>query len=109
MPQLQDTGRGVHGTFARRGLNPYPQNRHDALRLGCPIARPAAWASKNAITADPQTIIRAVQDEVFPLNVNYFRTHTGLSAALERLDQLWQEIAEATAADESQVLPLRQA
>lgn len=36
VPRLQDTGRSVHGTFARRTLNPYPKNRHDALRLDSP-------------------------------------------------------------------------
>ncbi|KQU87871.1 FAD-binding protein [Ensifer sp. NM-2] len=109
------TGGGSHnaawaistGSFAGAAAAAFARGRANVSHTH--VARPAAWASKNAITADPQTIIRAVQDAVFPLNINYFRTHTGLSAALERLDQLWQEIADATAADESQVLPLRQA
>lgn len=58
---------------------------------------------------DPAAIIKAVQDEVFPLDINYFRTQSGLSAALARLDTLWARFATATAADESQILALRQA
>ncbi|WP_439626939.1 FAD-dependent oxidoreductase [Shinella sp.] len=66
-------------------------------------------SAKGLATADPQAIIQAVQNEVFPLDVNYFRTHAGLSAALERLDRLWDSISSVTAADESQALQLRQA
>jgi succinate dehydrogenase/fumarate reductase flavoprotein subunit len=32
---------------------------------------------------------RAVQDEVFPYDRNYFRSGAGLAASLERLDRLW--------------------
>ncbi len=60
-------------------------------------------------SVDPQAIIKAVQDEVFPLDVNYFRTHAALSAALERLNRLWNSISSATVADKSQALQLRQA
>jgi succinate dehydrogenase/fumarate reductase flavoprotein subunit len=60
-------------------------------------------------TVDPQSIIKAVQDEVFPLGINYFRTHAAISASLERLDRLWESISSATAAEDGQALPLRQA
>lgn len=31
VPRLQDADRGIHGSFARSGMIPYPQYRHDAL------------------------------------------------------------------------------
>ena len=66
-------------------------------------------AASDTSSVDPQAIIKAVQDEVFPLGVNYFRTHTALSTALERLDSLWNSISSATARDENEALQLRQA
>ncbi|AVA23729.1 fumarate reductase/succinate dehydrogenase flavoprotein-like protein (plasmid) [Rhizobium sp. NXC24] len=73
------------------------------------LPEPAVRASENTQPVDPPAIIKAVQDEVFPLDVNYFRTHSTLSASLERLDRLWETISSATGADESQALQLRQA
>jgi hypothetical protein len=40
-------------------------------------------------TIDPNTVLHAVQAEVFPLDVNYFRTEPALSAVVVRLDELW--------------------
>ncbi|MDK4743014.1 FAD-binding protein [Rhizobium sp. CNPSo 3464] len=73
------------------------------------LPEPVLGATENTKPIDPQVVIKAVQDEVFPLDVNYFRTHSVLSASLERLNQLWQVISSVTVADESQALQLRQA
>ena len=59
--------------------------------------------------ADPTAILAAVQNEVFPLDINYFRTHDVLSAALKRLDSLWDDIKTAMPVDENGTLRLRQA
>ncbi|MDQ0564102.1 succinate dehydrogenase/fumarate reductase flavoprotein subunit [Rhizobium mesoamericanum] len=69
---------------------------------------PVIRSGVDAGACDPRTIIRAVQDEVFPLDINYFRTHAALSASLDRLDRLWASVG-AAAADENQSLQLRQA
>jgi succinate dehydrogenase/fumarate reductase flavoprotein subunit len=43
-------------------------------------------------------LARAVQDEVFPYELNYFREAGRLGGALERLDALWREVSQADAA-----------
>ncbi len=42
-------------------------------------------------TFDSDAIIKGVQDELFPLDKNYFRTEAGLTTSLEKLDGLWRE------------------
>jgi succinate dehydrogenase/fumarate reductase flavoprotein subunit len=109
------TGGGSHnaawaistGAFAGAAAATFARENASSARGDFP--RPASRTSQDNIALDPQTIVKAVQDEVFPLDINYFRTHSGLSASLERLDRLWDSIATATAVDESQVLQLRQA
>ncbi|MEI9915153.1 MAG: FAD-binding protein [Methylovirgula sp.] len=41
---------------------------------------------------DSDTIIKGVQDELFPLDKNYFRTGAGLTTSLQKLDSLWREV-----------------
>jgi succinate dehydrogenase/fumarate reductase flavoprotein subunit len=40
---------------------------------------------------DPDALVGAVQRELLPLDKNLFRTSSGLSASLERLDSAWAE------------------
>ncbi|WP_331376103.1 FAD-binding protein [Sinorhizobium chiapasense] len=109
------TGGGSHnaawaiatGAFAGASAAAFAKGKNGAPDAPHPESPPPQRTG--AATVNPQAIIRAVQDEVFPLDVNYFRTHTGLSAALERLDQLWENMSAASATDESQALQLRQA
>ncbi|WP_411036010.1 FAD-dependent oxidoreductase [Shinella sp. BYT-45] len=109
------TGGGSHnaawaiatGTFAGAAAAAFARDRADAPDAR--HSRPLSPRHEDAATVDPQAVIKAVQAEVFPLDVNYFRTHAALSASLERLDRLWENVAAATAADESLTLPLRQA
>ena len=45
-----------------------------------------------AVTSDPipvREVISRVQQEMFPLRINYFRSEPVLAASLERLNQLW--------------------
>ncbi|WP_114859585.1 FAD-binding protein [Azospirillum brasilense] len=44
---------------------------------------------------DAAALTRAVQAEVFPYHINYFRTEEGLTGALARLDRLWSNAAGA--------------
>ncbi|MFK3777494.1 FAD-dependent oxidoreductase [Agrobacterium sp. NPDC089420] len=110
------TGGGSHnaawamstGAFAGAAAAAFAREKAERPRNDPPQPALQTTAARKE-PADPAAIVRAVQDEVFPLDINYFRTHSGLSAALARLDALWTRNAAATAADESQILPLRQA
>ena len=37
-------------------------------------------------------VARAVQDEAYPYEINYFRNADRLTASLGRLDQLWRDV-----------------
>jgi succinate dehydrogenase/fumarate reductase flavoprotein subunit len=107
------TGGGSHnaawaiasGAFAGASAAAFARDNTNAVNSPPVIALPVVNQPR---TLDPQAIIKAVQDEVFPLDINYFRTHAGLSASLKRLDDLWEDIATATAG-EATALQLRQA
>ncbi|MUG93554.1 FAD-dependent oxidoreductase [Scytonema sp. UIC 10036] len=57
----------------------------------------------------PDDAISAVQAEVFPYDRNLFRTASGLSASLEKLDHLWQEIRNSQIPTDNQVIRIREA
>ncbi|MBG1240033.1 FAD-dependent oxidoreductase [Nostoc sp. NZL] len=57
----------------------------------------------------PDEAIATTQAEVFPCDRNLFRTATGLSASLDRLDDLWQEIRNSQTLDDSQIVRSREA
>jgi succinate dehydrogenase/fumarate reductase flavoprotein subunit len=44
---------------------------------------------------DPDRIIRGVQDELFPLDKNYYRSEATLTGSLAQLDRLWEELRDA--------------
>jgi hypothetical protein len=53
---------------------------------------------------EPAALAKAVQDEVFPYELNYFRHASRLNGALARLDAAWLGVAEADAASGADVL-----
>lgn len=57
---------------------------------------------------DPQTLIKNVQDEVFPFERNYFRRGEVLENSLTRLDRLWSDISQQGAADDAHVVKARE-
>jgi succinate dehydrogenase/fumarate reductase flavoprotein subunit len=57
----------------------------------------------------PGELARAVQDEVFPYELNYFREAARLTGSLRRLDILWAGASGADAAAETDVLRAREA
>lgn len=57
----------------------------------------------------PDEVIATTQAEVFPYDRNLFRTATGLSASLDRLDDLWREIRNSQILDDSQIVRSREA
>ncbi|MBR1218899.1 FAD-binding protein [Bradyrhizobium sp. U87765 SZCCT0131] len=86
-----------------------------ARRRGAVRARPAARAgtvglrrgSRPAVT--PAELAKAVQGEVFPYELNYFRDAGRLDGALARLDTLWRDVSEADAASQGDALRSREA
>lgn len=57
---------------------------------------------------DPADLAKAVQDEVFPYDLNYFREASRLDASLARLDGLWRSVADTAAASDDNVLRVRE-
>ncbi|OYD83770.1 FAD-binding protein [Azospirillum brasilense] len=58
---------------------------------------------------DAAALTRAVQAEVFPYHINYFRTEEGLTGALTRLDRLWSDAAGAAPSSADDSLRVREA
>ncbi|OXS52841.1 pyridine nucleotide-disulfide oxidoreductase [Cohnella sp. CIP 111063] len=50
-----------------------------------------ALSSPRVETAE---LVRAIQDQVFPLQINYFRSEVGLKAALNKLHSYWPSVNE---------------
>ncbi|MFP3123490.1 FAD-binding protein [Ectobacillus funiculus] len=58
---------------------------------------------------DSQEIVKAVQNEVFPYDRNWFRTGAGLKASLNRLDSIWEELKQGIGAKDGNVTRIREA
>ncbi|WP_353861116.1 FAD-binding protein [Azospirillum formosense] len=58
---------------------------------------------------DAEALARAVQAEVFPYHINYFRTEEGLTGSLARLDRLWSDAAGAAPSSADDSLRVREA
>jgi len=98
------TGGGSHnaawamssGYWAGQGAWAHAQKlgAHAGTRQGTPAGRaslrPDTDASADTLHSD--AIIRGVQDEVFPLDRNWFRTEQSLSESLSRLHTLWRTV-----------------
>jgi succinate dehydrogenase/fumarate reductase flavoprotein subunit len=69
----------------------------------------AALRDANRRAFDPLQVVRAVQDEVFPYDRNYFRSAGQLEASLSRLDRLWSDVSSADRADAAFVSKAREA
>ncbi|MBB1602277.1 FAD-dependent oxidoreductase [Variovorax sp. UMC13] len=95
------TGGGSHnaawalssGFWAGAGAAAFGQDARSAgahrpaLRAGG-----VALNTRGATPFDSQTVVRAVQDEVFPYERNWFRQGEVLDASLARLDALWAQL-----------------
>ena len=51
---------------------------------------------------------KAVQNEVFPYELNYFREASRLDGALARLDEAWRDVSTLDAAETSDLLRARE-
>jgi succinate dehydrogenase/fumarate reductase flavoprotein subunit len=56
-----------------------------------------------------EEVIQATQAEVFPYDRNLFRKEQGLTASLQRLNHLWQEIRTSQAGDGRNIIQMREA
>jgi succinate dehydrogenase/fumarate reductase flavoprotein subunit len=110
------TGGGSHnaawaissGTWAGQGAAEF------ARQIGATATRSLCRAGGAAVrrhsgrSFKPADLTKAVQDEVFPYELNYFREQGRLSESLERLDRLWVEASDADAATEPDVMRARE-
>jgi succinate dehydrogenase/fumarate reductase flavoprotein subunit len=93
-------GAGAAGFALRRGRT------RDGLRAaGGAGLRPTG----SAVARPVHEVVRAVQDQVTPLDRNYFRTPGGLTRSLSFLDALWTEVAAGLTGDGREALAARQA
>lgn len=60
-------------------------------------------------TLSPDEAISAVQAEVFPYDRNLFRTDSGLSASLDKLNDLWQYLRNSQTPTDNKVIRVREA
>lgn len=66
--------------------------------------------TRSAAQIDPQAVVRAVQDEVFPYERNWWRSEALLDDSLGRLDALWSQLRSGAAArDAQEAVRLREA
>jgi succinate dehydrogenase/fumarate reductase flavoprotein subunit len=111
------TGGGSHnaawamssGTWAGQGAEDYARLGGSAPRRQVSRAGTVALREHAGRPFAPAQLARAVQDEVFPYELNYFREAGRLGGSLQRLDVLWAEASSSDAAAESDVLRAREA
>jgi succinate dehydrogenase/fumarate reductase flavoprotein subunit len=112
------TGGGSHnaawamssGFWAGAGAGGYArQNGAAAKEKRLRSVRGIALRSNGAAELDPGALARAVQAEVFPYDINYFRTTDGLAGAIDRLDRLWTGVRAAGQSSADRVVKAREA
>ena len=111
------TGGGSHnaawamssGTWAGQGAADHAKQVDPAVRGQVARAGTVALRERAGRPFAPAELTRAVQDEVFPYELNYFREAGRLDGSLQRLDTLWAKASSADAAAETDVLRAREA
>jgi len=111
------TGGGSHnaawamssGTWAGQGAASHARLAGSAAQRHVTRAGTVAFRGRAGRPFAPAQLARAVQDEVFPYDLNYFREAGRLEGSLQRLDALWTAVSRADAATESDVLRAREA
>jgi succinate dehydrogenase/fumarate reductase flavoprotein subunit len=110
------TGGGSHnaawamssGSWAGQGAADYARQIGPATARSVSRAGTVALRERSDRPFSPADLTRAVRDEVFPYELNYFREAGRLNGALQRLDALWVEASSADAATGSDVLRARE-
>jgi succinate dehydrogenase/fumarate reductase flavoprotein subunit len=110
------TGGGSHnaawamssGTWAGQGAADYSGQLGTAAKRSLSSAGTVALRKRSERSFEHAELTRAVQEEVFPYELNYFREARRLGDSLQRLDALWTKVSSADAATESDVLRARE-
>jgi succinate dehydrogenase/fumarate reductase flavoprotein subunit len=110
------TGGGSHnaawamssGAWAGQGAADHARQAGPATRRSLSSAGTVGLRRRSRRPFVPAEITRAVQAEVFPYELNYFREAGRLGGALRRLDALWDDASGADAAPEADVLRTRE-
>jgi len=110
------TGGGSHnaawaissGTFAGQGAADYARQAGPTRGRSLSSAGTVALRRRAGRPFKPAELAWAVQNEVFPYALNYFREADRLGGSLERLDALWAEAARADAATAEDVFRARE-
>jgi succinate dehydrogenase/fumarate reductase flavoprotein subunit len=110
------TGGGSHnaawamssGAWAGQGAADYARQLGTSARRNLSSSGTAALRRRPARAFEPAALTKAVQNEVFPYELNYFREASRLERALARLDAAWRAVSDADAASEADVLRARE-
>jgi succinate dehydrogenase/fumarate reductase flavoprotein subunit len=110
------TGGGSHnaawamssGTWAGQGAADYARQFGTVARRQLSSAGTVAFRNRPQRAFEPAALAKAVQDAVFPYELNYFRHACRLDGALARLDAAWLDVSKADAASEADVLRARE-
>ncbi|MCA6121287.1 FAD-binding protein [Bradyrhizobium sp. WSM 1704] len=111
------TGGGSHnaawamssGLWAGQGAADYARQIGTTTARRLLSAATVAFRDRPRRAFDPAALAKAVQGEVFPYELNYFRDASRLNGALARLDAGWRDVAEAGPADPADVFRAREA
>jgi succinate dehydrogenase/fumarate reductase flavoprotein subunit len=108
------TGGGSHnaawamssGRWAGAGAAAFARHRGG---VGATSGAGRAGLTEEADAAvDADALVRSVQDEVMPLDRNYFRSQAGLTDSLARLDGLWHRLRRSRGGGHDRVLRTRE-
>jgi succinate dehydrogenase/fumarate reductase flavoprotein subunit len=110
------TGGGSHnaawamssGAWAGQGAADYAKQVGPGTKRSLSSAGTVALRKRSERSFEPAELTRAVQEEVFPYELNYFREAGRLSYSLQRLDALWADASAADSATESDLLRARE-
>lgn len=110
------TGGGSHnaawamssGSWAGQGAADYAGQLGTTAKRKLSSAGTVALRNRSLRAFEPAALARAVQDEVFPYELNYFRDGARLDGALARLDAAWLGVSDADAATGADVLRARE-
>jgi len=111
------TGGGSHnaawamssGFWAGEGAADFARQRGPARGRPATQAGTVGLRRGSRAALAPAELTKAVQCEVFPYELNYFREAGRLDGALKRLDMLWRDASEADAAAQADALRTREA
>lgn len=110
------TGGGSHnaawamssGRWAGEGAADFAKGVGSVNRRTSSRAGRVGLRQKSGGSFNPADVVRSVQGEVFPYELNYFREAGRLGGSLQRLDLLWRTVSDADAASDADVLRARE-